>query len=547
MSKAFCQSLLLTIVLCAAAAATHAQTTEFTYQGRLMNSAVPASGNYDFEFRLYDAATAGALLGTQTRTGVAVTNGVFTVRLDYGNVFEATGERWIDITVRVSGGGAYTPLNPRQPITSAPLATRANTATNADQATNAVNAENASNANLALNSQQLGGLAAAQFVTTNDSRLSDPRAPLAGSANYVQNTTTQQTGSFNISGSGTAGTLSATSISANNINGSAISGGFVNMTTVIGGTVNTTGSYNVDGVTFLNGGVGTTPQSVHLGLNAGAAVNDAAARNIFIGYEAGLSSTSFGDGNTAVGESAGRNTVTGQFNSFFGQNAGRENTGTLNSYFGTSAGRIGTGTNNTFIGFNTGLLTTGNAGSYNTLLGTEARIETFGLTYATAIGAGSTAFTSNSITLGRQSGADFVFIPGRLLLDTLDTAGPLDVCRNANGYLSTCSSSARYKNTVQDFTAGLDYIRRLRPVTFNWNSGGARDLGFMAEEVEKIDPLLSTYNDKGEVEGVKYKQLTTVLVNAIKEQQTLIERQQQQIDALRKLVCAQNGEAEICK
>ena len=56
-----------------------------------------------------------------------------------------------------------------------------------------------------------------------------------------------------------------------------------------------------------------------------------------------------------------------------------------------------------------------------------------------------------------------------------------------------------------------------------------RDVGFAAEEVECVEPLLVTYNPKGEIEGVKYGQLTTVLVNAVKEQQAQIENQQKQI------------------
>ena len=80
------------------------------------------------------------------------------------------------------------------------------------------------------------------------------------------------------------------------------------------------------------------------------------------------------------------------------------------------------------------------------------------------------------------------------------------------------------------------------------------DLGLVAEDVAQIEPLLTTTNDKGEVEGVKYDRVGVVLVNAVKEQQAQIEaqaevirRQQQQIDALTKLVCSTNAGAEVCK
>lgn len=49
------------------------------------------------------------------------------------------------------------------------------------------------------------------------------------------------------------------------------------------------------------------------------------------------------------------------------------------------------------------------------------------------------------------------------------------------------------------------------------------DVGFGAEDVAKINPLFVTYNDKGEIEGVKYDRLSVVFVNGFKEQQAQIE------------------------
>ena len=55
------------------------------------------------------------------------------------------------------------------------------------------------------------------------------------------------------------------------------------------------------------------------------------------------------------------------------------------------------------------------------------------------------------------------------------------------------------------------------------------DLGFGAEKVAAVEPLLASYNNKGEVEGVKYDRISAALVNAVKEQQVQIEIQQKQI------------------
>ena len=137
-----------------------------------------------------------------------------------------------------------------------------------------------------------------------------------------------------------------------------------------------------------------------------------------------------------------------------------------------------------------------------------------------------------------------------------------------NGYVADCSSSIRYKTDIENFTPGLDLIKKLRPVSFTWKDGGIRDVGFVAEEVAAVEPLLTTRNEKGETEGVKYDRISTALVNAVGEQQTQIEAQQEQlknqqtqieeqarrlkllqeqIEALKKLVCRPNAPADPCR
>ncbi len=102
---------------------TAALGTAITYQGRLLEGGSPADGLYDFEFRLFDAATGGSQIGsTDTLEDVTVDNGLFTVKLDFGSdVF--TGEsRWLEIAVRPDGPDPFTPLSPRQELTPAPAA-----------------------------------------------------------------------------------------------------------------------------------------------------------------------------------------------------------------------------------------------------------------------------------------------------------------------------------------------------------------------------------------------------------------------------------------
>ena len=99
------------------------QGTAFTYQGRLDDNGQAASGNHDFEFRLFDMASGGSELALQSRSGVAVVDGVFSVQLDFGDL--GGDQRWLQISVRPSGGGSFELLTPRQTIDAAPYASRA--------------------------------------------------------------------------------------------------------------------------------------------------------------------------------------------------------------------------------------------------------------------------------------------------------------------------------------------------------------------------------------------------------------------------------------
>jgi hypothetical protein len=97
--------------------------TAFTYQGRLTDGGVPANGTYDFEFKLYNAASGGTQVGvTVTKDDVTVTDGLFSVELDFGAVFDGTA-LWLEIGVRPgSDTGAYTTLDPRQALNAVPYA-----------------------------------------------------------------------------------------------------------------------------------------------------------------------------------------------------------------------------------------------------------------------------------------------------------------------------------------------------------------------------------------------------------------------------------------
>src|SRR6266545_866407 len=101
------QLVLMIILLLIAAGTALGQGTTFTYQGRLTDGGTPANGTYDFQFKLYDAG--GTQQGaTVSRDDAQVTNGVFTVQLDFGNQFDGN-DRLLEISVRPGSGTGSDP------------------------------------------------------------------------------------------------------------------------------------------------------------------------------------------------------------------------------------------------------------------------------------------------------------------------------------------------------------------------------------------------------------------------------------------------------
>jgi len=103
---------------------------------------------------------------------------------------------------------------------------------------------------------------------------------------------------------------------------------------------------------------------------------------------------------------------------------------------------------------------------------------------------------------------------GTVDVRVLGTSGGTALCRNADQEIAFCSSSLRYKKNIAPFAPGLSFVRQLQPISYEWKADGNKDVGFGAEDVGKIDPRFVTYNDKGEVEGIKYDRLSVAFVNA---------------------------------
>ncbi len=324
------------MLVCLTANIALAQTNEFTYQGKLADSGTP-SATYDFEFRLCASETECAKpLATQQRLGVPVSGGVFTVKLDFAAANFDGANRWLEIAVKRPAEIDFTTLLPREPITSAPYAIRA-----------------------------LNAMSAAQFdgLTTGD---------------FIQNTTTQQAGNFNISGDGTTGG------------------------TLSGSVVNSDTQFNIGGNRVLSLG-----GADNLFAGVGTGLNTTSNGNSFFGTSAGFNNA-LGEANSFFGRSAGFQNTSGSSNSFFGTQAGRDNsTGNNNSFFGRAAGIGNTsGIDNTFVGAFAGQANA--AGGANSFFGMSAGLNntgSFNSFFGRSAGLNNTTGNSNSF-FGVQAGRD---------------------------------------------------------------------------------------------------------------------------------------------
>ncbi len=120
------------LLLCVSAPVLSAQTTAFSYQGRLNDGGNPANGTYDLTFTLYNSSNVPGqvVAGPLTNPATTISNGLFAVTLDFGaNVFTGSNY-WLAIGVRTNGAGAFSTLAPRSPIQSVPYAIMANSASN---------------------------------------------------------------------------------------------------------------------------------------------------------------------------------------------------------------------------------------------------------------------------------------------------------------------------------------------------------------------------------------------------------------------------------
>ena len=242
--------------------------------------------------------------------------------------------------------------------------------------------------------------------------------------------------------------------------------------------------------------------------------------NTAIGYWS-LYYNSDAEANTAIGESTMFYNTTGSYNTTIGFNALKSNT---------------TGNSNTSLGYDA--LYNNKTGSYNTAIGYESGNTNDNFDNSTGIGYNAQPDGSNKVFIGNSS---VTWIGGQVGWSTY--------------------SDKRIKTNIKDDVKGLEFILRLRPVTYNIDKDKEDKLlgiidnanykkkydiekikfsGFLAQEVEKA-AIESGYDFSGVTKPVgnsklyslSYAQFVVPLVKAVQEQEQKIENQQKIIETLK--------------
>lgn len=72
-------------------------------------------------------------------------------------------------------------------------------------------------------------------------------------------------------------------------------------------------------------------------------------------------------------------------------------------------------------------------------------------------------------------------------------------------------------STTSTLDPSLRTLLRLRPVIYESKMSKQKEMGFVSEEVELVNPMLVTYNDKGQAQTVKFSQFTALITSGVQE------------------------------
>ncbi len=305
------------------------------------------------------------------------------------------------------------------------------------------------------------------------------------------------------------------------------------------------------------------PQSNSTSTAVGTGASNGGAQNTAVGFNSlqlntgtsntavgsySLSANGTGSNNTALGSSALLSNALGSANTSIGANTllnnlvGNDNTAVgfaaLDSSV-TASNNVAIGATSLWntisgeynVGVGTGTLYSNTVGSWNIALGYQAGSAVTGGNYNIDIGNSGTSSDSGVIRIGKSGSQNSAYIAGVVG----STVSGVPVIVNANGQLGVQTSSARFKEDIQDIGDITDALMKLRPVIFRYRSPAsdnstALHYGLIAEEVDKIYPQLVFRDANKQPFALAYQELPVLLLNQIQKEHRIIAQQQSKID-----------------
>jgi hypothetical protein len=212
---------------------------------------------------------------------------------------------------------------------------------------------------------------------------------------------------------------------------------------------------------------------------------------------------------------------------------------TASAFVATAMGRetIATGSQSTAMGY----LTVA-SGDQSTAMGILTEASEYA---STAMGYETTASGNSSTAMGRRATASGAY---SFAINLSDTAGPsvgantfrISNASSIGGNLAwTNHSDRRLKKDINSLTSGLDKVKQLQGVSFKWRDekiSKRTNLGLIAQDVEQIVPEAVHYDRENDTYSVEYTALVPVLIEAIKEQNDIINTLKNDIDTLKDIM-----------
>jgi hypothetical protein len=525
-------AVLFAVVLCFGPVGLAEQAgTEFTYQGRMMDSNQTADGLYDFQFKLYDRDSNGNQVGSNVNVAdLDVIDGYFTAGLDFNDANAFRGDaRWLQIGVRagaLSDPNGYTVLSPRQEVTPTPHAIYAQSSGGLTTSEDLVLISGSGNvqvgssdepatlhifgerrmydANGAEGFSTLGvyptGFDGANYSETTGAKFYTTSGPITitpaeanvaiGTASSPANLNTF--GTFRLFSTSGYGGMSPLGVFPTDYSGASYSG------PTEGGKL-----YTTSGPLTLRAGSGSVLVPGSGGVHVDGPIR--CGHSISLWPEEYILSTT---GNIILGKE-----VDEAFNPDIKVGIGTMDPDCKLDVEGEV--RVGGEASRNILLDNTDIY------AYNNGVPDTLWLQSIlnpAYPYPNTV---MNKYGGN-VGIGIESPTEKLDVNGTARLRgiaELSDPNARAVLVDAAGKLWKVVSSQRYKTDIRNLDADTDAVLKLRPVRFQYKSSGQQDIGLIAEEVEKVSRDLVIYDGEGRPDAVKYDKVALYLLSVVKDQQ----------------------------